>query len=49
VLVGDRLVPSCKALRSELQLIPFEDKAKVTVLRAQEMLQVVLEARDEGR
>jgi serine protease Do len=49
VLVGDRLVPSCKALRSELQLIPFEDKAKVTVLRAQELLQVVLEARDEGR
>lgn len=49
VLVGDRLVQSCKTLRSELQLIPFEDKVKVTVLRAQEMLQVVLETHDEGR
>jgi serine protease Do len=49
VLVGDRLVQSCKALRSELQLIPFADKVKMTVLRAQEMLQVVLEAHEDGR
>jgi serine protease Do len=47
VLIGDRLVQSCKALRSELQLVPLEDKVTVTVLRAQEMLQVVLEARPE--
>ncbi len=48
VLVGDRLVPSCKALRGELEMIPVGDKVKVTVLRAQDMLQVVLEARDGG-
>jgi len=44
VLVGDRLVQSCKALRSELQMVPVEDKVKLTVLRAQEMLEVVLQA-----
>jgi serine protease Do len=50
VLVGDRLVQSCKAIRSELQSIPLEDKVKLTVLRAQEMLEVVLQARlEDGR
>jgi len=49
VLVGDRLVPSCKTLRSELQLVPFEDKVKLTVLRAQEMREVVLQAPIEER
>jgi serine protease Do len=49
VLVGDRLVQSCKALRSELQMVPVEDKVKLTVLRAQEMLEVVLQARIEEK
>jgi len=49
VLVGDRLVQSCKALRSELQMVPVEDKVKLTVLRAQEMLEVVLQARVEEK
>jgi len=49
VLVGERLVQSCKALRNELQLVPAEDKVKLTVLRAQEMLEVVLQAPVEER
>jgi serine protease Do len=49
VLIGDRLVQSCKNLRSELQLVPSDDKVKLTVLRAQEMLEVVLQARLEEK
>jgi S1-C subfamily serine protease len=48
VLVGDRLVQSCKALRNELEMIPSGDKVRVTVLRAQEMVQVAIESRDEA-
>ncbi|MCR4413426.1 MAG: S1C family serine protease [Thermoguttaceae bacterium] len=44
VLVGDQLVPSCKALRKELEYIDHEDKVNVTVLRLQEMLEFTLQA-----
>ncbi len=33
VFVGDHLVQSCKSLRSELELIDFEDTVRITVLR----------------
>lgn len=45
VLVNDRLVPSCKALREELSHIDYEDQVKLTLLRAQEMIEVVLKAK----
>ncbi len=42
VLSGDHLVQSCKALRSDLEYIDFEDELKLTVLRGQELLQFTL-------
>ena len=50
VLVGDRLIPSCRALRNELQYVDFEDKVRVTVLRADQMLEFVLDPKPaDGR
>jgi serine protease Do len=43
MLVGDRLVPSCKALRTELGYIDFEDRVKLTVLRGQELREYELQ------
>jgi len=43
VLVGNRLVQSCKALRKELQYVDFEDRVRMTVLRAEDMREMVLE------
>jgi serine protease Do len=49
VLSGDHLVQSCKALRSDLEYIDFEDELKLTVLRGQELLQFTLHpVRDES-
>lgn len=45
VLVGDRFIPSCKALAAELQYIDFEDQLKLTVLRGQQMKEFTLQAR----
>jgi len=45
LLVGDRLVQSCKALREELEYIDFEDPIRLTLLRDQEMIEVELQAR----
>ena len=44
VSVGDRLVPSCKTLVSELRYVDFEDRVKLTLLRGQQMIDVVLQA-----
>jgi S1-C subfamily serine protease len=50
VLLGERLVPSCKALAGELQYIDFEDKVRLTVLRGQQMLEFVLQVgQQDGR
>jgi serine protease Do len=49
VLLGDRLVPSCKALREELGQIDVEAKVKLSILRAQEMLEFVLQAGPEPK
>ncbi len=48
VFVNERLVPSCKALKTELEWIPAVDPVTVTVLRGQELVSVVLEARPPG-
>jgi S1-C subfamily serine protease len=49
VLVGDRLVQSCKALISDLQSIDYEDAAKLTLLRGQELIEVSLRSAGDAR
>ncbi len=43
VLLGDRLIQSCKALCEELEYIDFEDPIKLTVLRGHELLELTLQ------
>ncbi len=45
VLLGQRLIQSCKSLRAELEYIDFEDQIKLTVLRGQELLELTLQAK----
>ncbi len=49
LLLGDRLIQSCKSLRSELEYIDFEDPVTLTVLRGQDLVELVLQysAEDE--
>lgn len=47
VLVNDRLVPSCKALRAVLQQIDAEEPLKFTVLRANEMFEFSLKVAEK--
>ena len=47
VLLGDRLIQSCKALRAELEYIDYEDQITLTVLRAQELLEFALKTATE--
>jgi serine protease Do len=49
VLLGDRLVPSCKALASDLEYIDYEDGIKLTVLRGQELIEFALPAAGEAK
>jgi S1-C subfamily serine protease len=53
LFVGDRLVPSCKAVRGELQFIDRDGEVPLTVMRGQELLNMVLRVDptdlDEGR
>ncbi len=46
LLIADRLVPSCKSLREELNLIDYQDPVRLTVLRGQQLLEFVLEPRN---
>ena len=48
LMANDRLIQSQKALRAELEYVDFEDQVKLTVLRGQELLEFVLQARMEG-
>ena len=47
LLVGDHLTQSCKALRTELEMIDRDDRVHLTVLRGQELIEVVLEPPEE--
>jgi serine protease Do len=47
LLVEDRLIQSSRALRAELEQVDCEDPVKLTVLRGQELLEFVLQARRE--
>ncbi len=44
VLLGDRLIQSCKILHSDLEFIDREDEVTLTVLRGQELLVFTLRA-----
>jgi S1-C subfamily serine protease len=44
LFVGDRLVPSCKAVRAELRYIDRDEDVPLTVMRGQELMQVMLRA-----
>ncbi len=44
VLVGDRLIQSCKALRAELEMIDVADPLDLTILRGHELLKLNLPA-----
>lgn len=44
VLLGNRLIQSCKSLRAELEYVDFEDEVRLTVLRGQQLHEVVLQA-----
>jgi serine protease Do len=46
VLLGDRLVQSCKDLAAELEYIDFEDAVSLTLLRKQELIEVSLRPTD---
>jgi len=50
VLMGDRLVQSCKILVGELEYVDFEDSIKLSVLRGGELIEFVLRAdiQDDG-
>jgi serine protease Do len=43
VLLGDRLVQSCKLLRSELECLDAADPVKITLLRGAELLEIPLQ------
>lgn len=49
VLVNDRLVPSCKALRDELAHMEYETQITLTVLRPEGLREFVVKAADEER
>jgi len=42
VLLGDRLIQSCKAFRANLEYVDYEDEIRLTVLREQDLLDVTL-------
>lgn len=44
VLLGNRLIQSCKSLRAELEYVDYEDEVRLTVLRGQQLHEVVLQA-----
>jgi serine protease Do len=49
LLVGNHLTQSCKALRTELELIDRDDRVRLTMLRGVDLMEVVLEPPDEEK
>ena len=47
VLLGDRLIQSCKSLRQELEFVDYEDSVKLTIIREQDLIEVELRAAGE--
>ncbi len=48
VFINDRLVPSCASVRNELQYIDRIDPVRLTVMRGQELVEVVLKSPSEA-
>jgi S1-C subfamily serine protease len=48
LLLGDRLVQSCKALMSDLEYVDYEDPIKLTLLRGQDLIEVSLRSAGEA-
>ncbi len=44
VLLGNRLIQSCKSFQAELEYVDFEDEVRLTVLRGQQLQEFVLQA-----
>jgi S1-C subfamily serine protease len=42
VLLNDRLIPSCSALRAELEFVDYEEEIRITVQRGQDLMEVKL-------
>ena len=49
VLMGDRLIQSCKNLVSELEYIDHEDPVKLTIIRGHDLVEVTLTPASERR
>jgi S1-C subfamily serine protease len=49
VLLGDRLIQSCKVLRADLEYIDYEDDVKLTLLRGQDLLEFTLRSPGDAR
>jgi S1-C subfamily serine protease len=47
ILLGDRLVQSCKFLRADLEYIDYQDPVKLTLLRGQELIEVTLQGEEK--
>ena len=48
VLLDDRLIQSCKDLALELQYVDYQDPVTLTVLRGQELVQILLQLADDA-
>ena len=46
ILIGDRLIRSCKALGEELEMIDFEDPVTITVVRDKEFHELQMQYRE---
>ena len=44
LLIGDRLIQSCKTLVGELEFVDRADQVKITVMRNQKLIEVTLKA-----
>ena len=49
VFLNDRLTQSCKLLSAELAYVEFDARVKLTVMRGQELVEVLLEASNQNR
>ncbi len=49
LLLGDRLVPSCKALASDLEYVDYEDAVKLTMLRGEDLIEVSLRSAGDAK
>jgi S1-C subfamily serine protease len=49
LLLGDRLVQSCKALAADLEYVDFEDAIKLTMLRGQDLIEVSLRSAGDAK